>query len=501
MAAKLPPLDQIDPVEAWQPWRPTAADPWGRKWAAHLYRRAAFGPNREELLEAERLGPQGALELLLAGRPQAEELLGTITDIGQIVVGRDDGGEPLSGWWLYCILQGGHPLREKMTLFWHNHFATSMAKVQDSALMFRQNCLLRKHALGKFGPFLQDISRDGAMLVWLDSNRNVKGRPNENYARELMELFSLGVGNYTEKDVREAARAFTGWHTDGVGFRFDAGAHDNGPKTVLGQSGPWDGGDVVRIALQQPANARFLVRKLYHFLISENVSPPAGLLEPLCESFRKSDHDIGALVKTMLASRHFYSDYAFRQRVKGPVEYVLGAVRAVYHGYPEGSAEYRPLPQQVLVGWLKAMGQQLFLPPNVKGWPGGPAWLSTFTVLERANFAAALALWTNAYPRPSASTGEQSNPRMPKVDPDLPEEPAPPRAYDPARIAEEEGTHRPDEIIRILLDLYLPGGIPSQVQMKLSSFLSEGKPQGSTLERRVREVVHAILAMAEYQLA
>src|SRR5207248_3373592 len=221
-------------------------------------------------------------------------------------------------------LQGGHPLREKMTLFWHNHFATSLAKVQDPTLMFRQNCLLREHALGRFGPFLQAISRDGAMLVWLDSNSNVKGKPNENYAREVMELFSLGVGNYTEKDIREAARAFTGWHTDGVGFRFNPALHDDGPKTVLGKTGDWDGTDVVRIILEQPACARFLVGKLYAFLVSET-APPAALLEPLCESFRKSDYDVAGLVRTVLASRLFYSEHAFRKRVKGPVEYVLGA--------------------------------------------------------------------------------------------------------------------------------------------------------------------------------
>ena len=206
------------------------------------------------------------------------------------------------------MLHGGHPLREKLTLFWHNHFATSLAKVQDPALMFRQNCLLREHALGRFGPLLQAISRDAAMLVWLDSNSNVKGKPNENYARELMELFSLGVGHYTEKDIREAARAFTGWRTDGEGFAFDARLHDGGPKTVLGQTGAWDGGDVVRIVLEQPAAARFLVRKLYHFFVSEKAVPPDALLEPLCESFRKSDYDIAALVRTILASRHFYSD-------------------------------------------------------------------------------------------------------------------------------------------------------------------------------------------------
>src|SRR5579859_7372311 len=250
MSAKLPPLDQLDPVEAWRPWGPSSADPWGRKWAAHLYRRAAFGANRAELLEAERLGPQGTLDLLMRGDPRADELRGGLDDIGRIAAERDDGtGDLLRGWWLYVILQGGHPLREKLTLFWHNHFATSIVKVRETALMFRQNCLLRQHALGKFGPFLQAISKDGAMLVWLDSNSNVKGKPNENYARELMELFSLGVGNYTEKDVREAARAFTGWGSEDTDYTFDRSQHDDGPKTVLGQTGNWNGDDIVRIVL------------------------------------------------------------------------------------------------------------------------------------------------------------------------------------------------------------------------------------------------------------
>jgi hypothetical protein len=495
MAAKNFPLDKVDPNEAWQPWRPSPADPWGRKWAAHLYRRAGFGPRRADLREAERLGFAGTLDLLLRGRPNAEELRHTLTDVGRLAADRDEDGEQLRGWWLYCMRHGGHPLREKMTLFWHNHFATSLAKVRSAKLMFRQNCTLRSHALGKFAPFLQAMSKDGAMLVWLDSNSNVKGKPNENYARELMELFSLGVGNYTEKDIRQAARAFTGWHTDGEGFRFDARTHDGGTKTVLGQTGAWDGGDVVRIVLEQPAAARFLVRKLYRFLISESAVPPDTLLEPLCASFRGSGYDIKSLVKTMLASRHFFSEHAFRQRIKSPVEYVLGAVQAVYRRYDETEADYRPLPQRVLTRRLEAMGQVLFAPPNVKGWREGRSWLNTATVLERANFAAALAmgtLWTTP-PQMSAALGSDSD--------DTSEIPIPPLAFDPARLLREEGVHRPDDIVRVLLDLYVPGDIRATARKRLIDFVAEGKPSGRALDRRVREAVHAILTMAEYQLA
>jgi uncharacterized protein (DUF1800 family) len=496
MAATLPPLDQVDPALAWQPWVPTPADPWGRRWAAHLYRRAAFGASGDDLLEAERLGPQGTLDLLLRGRPQAEEVLPTLLDAGRVAAGHDDNGELLAGWWLYCMLHGGHPLREKMTLFWHNHFATSIAKVLDSDLMFRQNGLLREHALGKFGAFLQAINKDGAMLVWLDSNRNVKGRPNENYARELMELFSLGIGNYTEKDVREAARAFTGWHTTCGSFCFHAGLHDTGAKTVLGQTGDWNGDDVVRIVLGQPAAARFLVRKLYTFLISETAPPPNALLEPLCESFRKSDYDIAGLVRTMLASQLFYSGNAFRQRIKSPVEYVLGAVQAVYRRYPEGKADYRALPHQRLVGWMAAMSQQLFAPPNVKGWPGGRSWLNTATVLERDNFAASVALgtlWGGALPEPTAATDGRAA--------EAPEAPPPPPALDPARLRHEEKAISPEDIVRVLLDLYLPGGVRPEARARLVAFLAEGHPGEETLDRRVREAVGALLTLTEYQLA
>jgi hypothetical protein len=500
MAMTLPTLDRIDPAQAWLPWQASSADPWSRRWAAHLYRRAAFGPSRGDLLEAERLGPQATLDLLCRGRAHAEELNETLVDVGRIAAESDETGEALRGWWLYCMLQGGHPLREKLTLFWHDHFATSIAKVQSPVLMFRQNCLLRRHALDHFGPFLQAISRDGAMLLWLDSNSNVKGKPNENYARELMELFSLGVGNYVERDVREAARAFTGWRLAGDQFGFDARLHDAEAKTILGQTGAFDGGDVVRIVLQQPAAARFLIRKLYRFLISERAVPPDSLLEPLCDSFRKSDYDIAALVRTMLASRHFYSDHAYRQRIKGPVEYVLGAAQTIYRRYGEEEPTFRPLAQQILVGRISAMGQSLFGPPNVKGWPGGPIWLNTATVLERDNFAAALAMGT-LWGSPPVPASDAAAGRTPPVYSDMPEEPPPPKALDPARVLEEEAVTHPEDVVSILLDLYLPGGVRTEARARLLAFLSEGAPTGAALARRIREAVHAILTMAEYQLS
>jgi uncharacterized protein (DUF1800 family) len=297
-----------------------------------------------------------------------------------------------------------------------------------------------------------------------------------------------------------------------VRFAFDARLHDSGVKTVLGQTGAWDGTDVVRIVLEQPAAARFLIRKFYHFFVSEKAEPPDSLLEPLCESFRKSDYDLAGLVRTILTSRHFYSDHAFRQRIKGPVEYVLGAAHAVYRRYREENADYRSLPQRVLVDWLGSMGQRLFEPPNVKGWPGGTSWLNTSTMLARDNFAGAVAmgtLWSTSAPESIAGTAAANStpgktdgqPTKPAVPADILEEPAPALAFDPARILAEERVSRPKDIVAALLNLYVPGGVRAEVRAKLDSFVAEGNPVGSALDRRVREAVQAILTIAEYQLA
>ncbi|HEY7329354.1 MAG TPA: DUF1800 domain-containing protein [Gemmataceae bacterium] len=510
----LPSLDTLDPKREWQAWQPDATQPWNRKWASHLYRRAAFGANLDELRMAEKRGVQSTLDLLLQGETGCDDLLPALLTAGQYTAASDQAAE-LRGWWLYCMLRSGHPLREKLTLFWHNHFATSIAKVHSALEMFQQNKLLREHALGRFGPFLLAISKDAAMLHWLDSNSNIKGKPNENYAREIMELFSLGVGNYTEKDIREAARAFTGWHTDsdGTGFEFNPRLHDDGAKTVLRQTGDWNGDDVVRILLQQPAAATFLVRKLYRFYVSETYNPSDRFLEPLAESFRKSDYDIAALVRRILSSRHFFSEYAFHQRIKSPVEFVLGAVRSVYREYGAKEKRQQPLTQQDLVRHIDAMGQVLFSPPNVKGWRGAQAWLNTATMLARDNFAQLLAmgtLWNNGrLPggddiEDEAVAHEVPAPTKPAAPPrpsDRPEEPAPAQAFDSARVVHEERASTAKDIVRVLLDLYLPGGVRPDAEARLIAFVAEGNPKGAALNRRVRETVHALLTMPEYQLA
>jgi hypothetical protein len=477
MTTRLTPVDGLDPAEAWAPWEPSAGDPWDRKWAGHLYRRAAFGASWSDLQAALDAGPGAAIDRLLAGGEGQEEfdrLMDELSPEAPQFQPQEGNEVGLQEWWLHRMIHTTHPLRERMAAFWHNHFATSILKVRQPGLMRQQNVLIRKHALGKFGPFLLEMSRDPAMLVWLDSNSNARGKPNENYAREVMELFALGVGHYTEADVREAARAFTGWHTDGRKFTFNRFQHDDGKKAVLGQTGDWDGGDVVRIVLEQPAAARFLVRKLYRYLISEGDAPPDTLLEPLAARYRASGYDTADLVAAMLRSRLFFSDHAFRQRVKSPVEYVVGMLRSL-EARADPSPENSP-PQQPRL--MDGLGQALFAPPNVKGWAGGEAWLNSATLLARHNLA-----WKVVQGTPGL-IGVTTNP------------PALVRKYASRRDAEG--------LVNFLLDLLLQpaeGEVDARVREKLVDFLAQGRPSAAPPERRLRETTHAVLLMPDYQLS
>ncbi len=324
----LPPLDKLDPAHEWQAWQPDERRRWDRKWAGHLYRRAAFGANLDELRTAEKRGLTATLDLLFSGEPDSDDLLPSLLTAGQYTAAADK-PEQLRGWWLYCMLHSGHPLREKLTLFWHNHFATSIAKVNSTREMFAQNKLLARTRPGQVRPVPvgHQQGRGHAALARLQQQH-------QGQAQRKLCPRSHGVVRPRRRPLQReghprSRRAFTGWHTDsdGYGFEFNARLHDDGIKTVLGQTGNWNGDDVVRIILQQPACARFLVRKLYRFYVSETHEPSDRFLEPLAESFRQSDYDIAALLRRMLSSRHFFSEYAFRQRIKSPIEFVLGAVR------------------------------------------------------------------------------------------------------------------------------------------------------------------------------
>ena len=502
MADALPAeLAKVDPADAWAAWRPGDGAPWDRKWVAHLYRRAAFGPSPADTARALADGPDKTFDRLMNGEPNPELSDDLLADTGGYY--SDPAG--LRGWWLYAMMESGHPLREKLVLFWHNHFATSYSKVRSTGLMLKQNLLLRQHALGKFRPMLLDMSRDTAMLVWLDSNRNVKGAPNENYSREVMELFSLGVGNYSEKDVQEAARAFTGWHHDPEVERFEYNAelHDDGPKTVFGKTGNWNGDDVVRLCGDHPACARFLVGKLYAFLVSET-PPPKGLLAPLEERFRKSDYDIAGLVRAVLGSRLFFSAHAYRKRVKWPVEYALGAVRAVVPPRgPDPLAGWVPLGD--LIDPMGKMGQALFAPPNVKGWRTGTDWLNSATLLARNNFAETVA--TGAWSRVPGRPG--GGPRPPaaksatvaKKDGKNEEAPPPDPAYDVAEVVLAGKPAGAAAAVARAAELLYGEDVPAATRRKLEAFVGAGKdPAAPAFRQKVREAVHALMCLPEYQL-
>lgn len=286
-------------------------------------------------------------------------------------------GLQLRGWWVNEMLTTTSPLTEHMTLFWHNHFVSSQQKVKFAELMYRQNVTLRANALGHFGDLLHAIARDPAMVIYLDNAQNRKGTPNENFAREVMELFTLGEGHYSEQDIKEAARAFTGWSVDRDrgSFVFRRFIHDFGPKTVLGRSGDLDGDDVLDILLAQPATAEFITRKLWREFVSPDPDP--ATVTRIATRFRNTRYDIKVVLYELLTSEAFYAKENRGVLVKSPIDLVVGSLRQFDLKPTE------PVPFAVAAA---AMGQNLFSPPNVKGWPGGEAWINSSTLLARKQF-------------------------------------------------------------------------------------------------------------------
>jgi uncharacterized protein (DUF1800 family) len=371
----------------WAPFVPTENDPWDVRKAAHLHRRAGFAASRTERDRDVKDGPQAAVTRLLRPRPMTAEERLVLDSLRQGVLDSGD-ADRLKAWFLYRVLYDPDSLREKMTLFWHGHFATSNRKVGSISLMLAQNEALRRHALGPFAALLTAMVSDAAMLVWLDGADSKKDRPNENFAREFLELFTLGVGHYSEKDIREAARAFTGWSVVNGRAVYREGNHDAGNKTFLRRTGAWKAADIIRITLEQPACAEFLCRKLYCFLVNETQEPKSELLKPLAQELRQHRYDIAHVAGIILRSRHFYAESNRRQRIKGPVELSAGLVRALEVPRPD----VRLLPLALA---CERQGQDLFHPPNVKGWDGGKTWMNSTAVVERGNWCNDL-IWGNA---------------------------------------------------------------------------------------------------------
>ncbi|QHE92825.1 DUF1800 family protein [Pandoraea fibrosis] len=290
---------------------------------------------------------------------------------------RDRMAASLSAWWAQEMASTPSPLTERMTMFWHNHFVSSDDKVREPVVLYRQNVLLRANALGNFGVLLHEVSKDPAMLIYLDGAGSRKGRPNENFAREVMELFTLGEGHYTEQDVREAARAYTGWSIDRPTMRYvwRANVHDTGTKTVLGQTGDFDGDQMLDILLARPETATFVTGKLWREFVSP--TPDPAQMQLAASAFRASSYDIRVVLRALLLSPAFWDVRARGTLVKSPSEFVTDTVREFDIGYDD---------PQMLAQQMRVLGQDLFRPPNVKGWPGGDAWIDSTTLLARKQF-------------------------------------------------------------------------------------------------------------------
>ena len=320
--------------------------------------------------------------------------------------------------------------------------------------------LLRQHALGRYSKLLGEIARDPATLLSLEADANRRAMPSDRLARALLEHFSVGPGEFTEEDVRQAARAFTGWLVLRRQLRYVEREFDPGTKKILGREGPWKGEDVVRIVLERPAAARLVVRKLYRWLIAETEDPPPAWIDPLARPFSK-DYDVARLVETMLRSNAMFSPAAYRRRIKSPVEYALGIIVAL-----EGLSPTAPLAHD-----LAELGQRLGHPPTVHGWPGGRAWINPFTMARRASLASALLA--------------ESGPYAGKLD--------------PAAVARKHGASPPQDAARLLVDLLLQGDLePAVLQAALKDAAGPGAAQAAP--GRLRALVHHVVTLPEFHL-
>ena len=467
-----------------QPFVPTEADRFDAVKAAHLLNRAGFGGTAAEVGKVLELGPAKAVDWLLDFKDQPAEQQGNdVPDLSSIdgyakdykdairqEVGKTEdekreirmriqraNGEAIRAtvaWWLRRMAYGPHPLQEKLALFWHGHFTTSDKDERSASYMWVQNELLRGHAAGNFRTFVRAISRDPAMLDYLNNNSNRKQHPNENYARELMELFTLGIGNYTERDVKEAARAFTGWAHDDGDYVFRRGQHDDGIKTVLGVTGNLNGDDLIDVILSKPACGRFMAGKLFRFFAYDDVDDT--IVNALGYQLQQNHYELRPTLRTILTSRAFYSDRSIGGQIKSPVQLVLGTIRQVGLEMP---------PDGPLLNGLKQMGQVPFQPPNVRGWPGGRMWINTSTLLARYN-----------------TTTRLLDGRLPRVD--------------GVRLSEDGGGTDAGKTV----DHWLATLVQRPVADDKRQVLVDAVAKGRTREDGVRQMVQLIVAMPEFQL-
>ena len=383
--------------------KPLSEQSWNYETAAHLLNRAGFGGSPSEIERLAGLGPDQAISFLIDyeiipdptldpdwAKPDPERMR-KIRDVNQHgtpdekkQMQQEEGKlqrewmMELRGWWLQRMVRGPRPFQEKMVLFWHGHFATSVDKVRDAYFMWRQNELFRRLATGNWQELLTDEGKDTAMLIWLDQAQSRKEHPNENFAREVMELFALGEGHYTEHDITEGARALTGWSLERIDqqYVYRPRIHDDGEKTFLGRTGNLDGDDVIAQIVAQPQAAKFITAKLWNYFAGQ--MPDEKFNDALAAVFRANGNNFKPFLRVMFRSGEFYGDDIVRNQVKSPVQWLVSSVRMLESDLPP-----------TIVGWgmLRQLGQDLFAPPNVKGWDGGITWITTNTLLARYNDA------------------------------------------------------------------------------------------------------------------
>ena len=463
---------------------------------AHLMRRAGFGATRDELESYIDEGYEATVEELL--NPGDPGIL-PYDLVWRRHVSLYEGLTlpAASGTWMHRMINTRCPLQEKVTFFWHTLFATGYAKVSNAMSLLNQSEILRRHCLGNFRDLLVEISKDPAMIIWLDNNDNHNGAINENYGRELLELFAMGVGNYSEEDIKECARAFTGWTLDnaeymaaralkvslwpygniGYHFAYRPEDHDDGEKSFLGETGRFNGEDVIDIIVKQPATARFVCTRLFLFFAADEVSEAGQpVIEEMIGSYFDSGHEIAPVLRTLFNSAYFKSEDARYARVKGPVELAVGAFRLA------GShRELSPAVGQAARAQVAFMGQDLLDAPSVEGWHEGVEWIHGNGLLERVNFMA----------------NEFADPDRPGV-----------RAII-ERLASGNGTSMsPSELVDRCLDLMGPvpatedtrAALTEHVARRGELALSERQP-GDESEQRVGELLGLIASTREFQFA
>jgi len=458
------------PKQHLAPWSPAGPDAFDARKAAHLLRRSGFGASPDDVAKAVKDGVEATVESLFDGASAAEEdrafasafeaIAGTLVDFSD--------ADRLRGWWVHRMLRTKAPLREKLALFWHGHFATSVEKVEDVHLMGRQVDTLRRLGSGNFRELVLAVARDPAMLIYLDGESSTKARPNENFGRELMELFTCGIGHYTEADVQAAARAFTGWNRDGAEFSFKANDHDAGRKRFLGKTGRFDGGDIVDILIQHPSTARNIAAKLLRFFACPEPGPE--VVEEAASLLERTRLDVKWFLRELFQSRYFYSPACYRTRIATPAEFVVGTVRSLGVRWAAGE----------IVERMKAMGQDLFAPPNVKGWDGEKKWINSSTWAARTASALAIAKL------------ESDSPHAANLD---------------LAALVPDSLREPVEIVDRLADLLLQGDLGPESRRELADFLvatAEGQNSGAFRDdddlrrQKTRGLIALMLALPEY---